>query len=117
MKFTFLALLAIQKKVKFTFPTEIIRFLTPLNMSKSEIHVSDTNDYMSKSEIHVSDTNDYMSKSEIHVSSPLVMQFTVKFTFPTPIGNDTNKVNFTVLTPLTMSIQVKFVSDASTMVD
>ena len=94
-----------------------LKFMTPLTLSKSEIHVSDTNDCMSKSEIHVSDTNDYMSKSEIHVSSPLVMQFTVKFTFPTPIGNDTNKVNFTVLTPLTMSIQVKFVSDASTMVD
>lgn len=43
--------------------------MTPLTLSKSEIHVSDTNDCMSKSEIHVFGTAGYTKKSEIHVSN------------------------------------------------
>lgn len=44
--------------------------MTPLTLSKSEIHVSDTNDCMSKSEIHVFlALLAIQKKSEIHVSN------------------------------------------------
>ena len=47
-----------------------LKFMTPLTLSKSEIHVSDTNDCMSKSEIHVFlALLAIQKKSEIHVSN------------------------------------------------